>query len=279
MMYFNTITSIFRSDDSGAYAPLPSFNDRNSEKRSSSPSDSSSQVSSAYSASSRWQIDPRTISDATLGLSDGLTVPFALTAGLAALGDTKIVVFAGMAEILAGSISMGIGGYLGASGEAQSAATTKANTIGMVHTSPAEARAAVVSTLECYVSAALLDAVADDITANHEKTIAFLLEHQHRFDSADVSPRLYTSAVCIALGYFFGGLIPLLPYVFIADGGVALICSVVVMVFTLFGFGVGKTALLGERSWKSRTYEGLKMVGLGGSAAAASVLCVRLVHQ
>jgi VIT1/CCC1 family predicted Fe2+/Mn2+ transporter len=149
----------------------------------------------------------------------------------------------------------------------------------MVYTSPAEARAAVISTLECYVSAALLDVVADDITASHDRTIAFLLEHRHRIDCADSSPRLYTSALCIALGYFFGGLIPLLPYVFISDGELALFCSVVVMVFTLFGFGVGKTAILGERSWKVRTREGLKMVGLGGSAAAASVLCVRLVHQ
>jgi hypothetical protein len=117
-MSFNTITSIFRNDKSGSYEPLPTFNTRDSEKEPSSPSESSSQFSSAYSTSSKWQIDPRTVSDATLGLSDGLTVPFALTAGLAALGDTKIVVFAGMAEILAGSISMGIGGYLGASGEA-----------------------------------------------------------------------------------------------------------------------------------------------------------------
>jgi len=117
-MSLNKITSIFRNDDSGSYAPLPTFNTQNPEKQPSSPLESSSQFSSAYSASSKGQIDPRTISDVTLGLSDGLTVPFALTAGLAALGDTKIVVFAGMAEILAGSISMGIGGYLGASGEA-----------------------------------------------------------------------------------------------------------------------------------------------------------------
>ncbi|KAH0289647.1 DUF125-domain-containing protein [Aureobasidium namibiae CBS 147.97] len=270
---------MFPNDDSGSYVPLPTYNTKDSEKEPSPSSESSSQFSSAYSTSSKGQIDPRTISDVTLGLSDGLTVPFALTAGLAALGDTKIVVFAGMAEILAGSISMGIGGYLGASGEAQSASATRATTIAMVHTSHAEARAAVISTLECYVSAALLDTVADDITASYDKTIAFLLEHQHQVDSADVSPRLYTSALCIAFGYFFGGLIPLLPYVFIADGGVALICSVVVMVFTLFAFGVGKTALIGERSLKIRICEGLKMVGLGGSAAAASVLCVRLVHQ
>ena len=62
-------------------------------------------------------IDGRTISDAIIGLSDGLTVPFALTAGLSALEDTKVVVFGGMAELIAGAISMGLGGYLGAKSE------------------------------------------------------------------------------------------------------------------------------------------------------------------
>ena len=62
-------------------------------------------------------IDGRTVSDAIIGLSDGMTVPFALTAGLSALGDTKVVVFGGMAELIAGAISMGLGGYLGAKSE------------------------------------------------------------------------------------------------------------------------------------------------------------------
>lgn len=62
-------------------------------------------------------LDGRTVSDAIIGLSDGMTVPFALTAGLSALGDTKIVVFGGLAELIAGAISMGLGGYLGAKSE------------------------------------------------------------------------------------------------------------------------------------------------------------------
>lgn len=66
--------------------------------------------------SSRF-IDGRTVSDAIIGLSDGLTVPFALTAGLSALGDTRVVVFGGLAELIAGAISMGLGGYLGAKSE------------------------------------------------------------------------------------------------------------------------------------------------------------------
>lgn len=62
-------------------------------------------------------VDGRTVSDAIIGLSDGMTVPFALTAGLSALGDTKGVVFGGLAELIAGAISMGLGGYLGAKSE------------------------------------------------------------------------------------------------------------------------------------------------------------------
>lgn len=63
-------------------------------------------------------INGRIVSDAIIGLSDGMTVPFALTAGLSAFDDTKVVVFGGMAEIVAGSISMGLGGYLGTKSEA-----------------------------------------------------------------------------------------------------------------------------------------------------------------
>lgn len=65
-----------------------------------------------------FRMDARVISDATIGLSDGLTVPFALTAGLSALGNTNVVIYGGFAELIAGAISMGLGGYLGAKSEA-----------------------------------------------------------------------------------------------------------------------------------------------------------------
>ena len=65
-----------------------------------------------------FKVDARIISDATIGLSDGLTVPFALTAGLSALGNTRVVIYGGLAELIAGAISMGLGGYLGAKSEA-----------------------------------------------------------------------------------------------------------------------------------------------------------------
>lgn len=65
-----------------------------------------------------FRVDARIISDATIGLSDGLTVPFALTAGLSALGNTRVVIYGGLAELIAGAISMGLGGYLAAKSEA-----------------------------------------------------------------------------------------------------------------------------------------------------------------
>ena len=71
----------------------------------------------ASESSRTSRLDPRIISDATIGLSDGLTVPFALSAGLSALGSTKVVIYGGIAELVAGSISMGLGGYLGARSE------------------------------------------------------------------------------------------------------------------------------------------------------------------
>lgn len=75
-------------------------------------------TSGSSSSQSRSRINPRIVSDAILGLSDGLTVPFALSAGLSALGNTKVVVLGGLAELAAGAISMGLGGYVGAKSEA-----------------------------------------------------------------------------------------------------------------------------------------------------------------
>lgn len=78
---------------------------------------STSSSSSTSKEKSWYKVDARVISDATIGLSDGLTVPFALTAGLSALGNTRLVIYGGLAELIAGAISMGLGGYLGAKSE------------------------------------------------------------------------------------------------------------------------------------------------------------------
>ncbi|KAK0673058.1 VIT family-domain-containing protein [Cercophora samala] len=85
-------------------------------------------------------VNPRLISDATIGLSDGLTVPFALTAGLTALGDTRTVIYAGLAELIAGAISMGLGGYLGAKGELAAYEESRARLVTLLRAPPPPGR-------------------------------------------------------------------------------------------------------------------------------------------
>jgi hypothetical protein len=102
-----------------SYSPLADRSPSSEEKDMSLPlrSDVEAGNNNSRDAKSCRFIDGRTVSDAIIGLSDGMTVPFALTAGLSALGDTKVVVFGGLAELIAGAISMGLGGYLGAKSE------------------------------------------------------------------------------------------------------------------------------------------------------------------
>jgi VIT1/CCC1 family predicted Fe2+/Mn2+ transporter len=102
-----------------SYSPLADRSSSSEEKDMGLPrrSDVEAGNDNSRDAKSYRFIDGRTVSDAIIGLSDGMTVPFALTAGLSALGDTKVVVFGGLAELIAGAISMGLGGYLGAKSE------------------------------------------------------------------------------------------------------------------------------------------------------------------
>jgi hypothetical protein len=108
------------------YSPVSETDFTDSEKESREPlgkeagdleSASGSPHTATRNEKKSFKIDARVISDAIIGLSDGMTVPFALTAGLSTLDDTKIVVFGGLAELIAGAISMGLGGYLGAKSE------------------------------------------------------------------------------------------------------------------------------------------------------------------
>lgn len=102
--------------DSEKEARIPLGQDKDLELHGDGDSSSSSRLPPSR-AEKKSFVDARVISDAIIGLSDGMTVPFALTAGLSTLEDTKVVVFGGMAELIAGAISMGLGGYLGAKSE------------------------------------------------------------------------------------------------------------------------------------------------------------------
>ncbi|KAF3386128.1 Protein CCC1 [Penicillium rolfsii] len=228
---------------------------------------------------SRW-IDGRTVSDAIIGLSDGMTVPFALTAGLSALGDTKVVVFGGMAELIAGAISMGLGGYLGAKSEEESYKATLKETETQTMTDPASISTTIEEIFEPYELPSELVSQLTGHLAASPMLPSFLMNFHHTLPEPSGS-RAVVCALTIALGYFIGGFVPLLPYFFVGphDAFVALRWSIATMVVALFLFGYGKTCFVsgwsGRRNVRKGVIGGFQMVLVGGVAAGSAMGLVK----
>ncbi|KAK3381544.1 VIT family-domain-containing protein [Podospora didyma] len=242
-----------------------------------------------------FKVNARVVSDATIGLSDGLTVPFALTAGLSALGDTKVVIFGGLAELIAGAISMGLGGYLGAKSEAASYTTTLAQTTSLL-SCPQSAHAEVLAILTPFnLPPPLLASLATHLLTSPSCPRASLTDLVMRLRSDNTggggggapppASRALASALTIAAAYFLGGLVPLLPYLCVHPGPegnlqAALWMSVGVMGVALFVFGYVKTGLVsggwrGAKQLKGAVVGGVQMVVVGGAAAAAAMGLVK----
>ncbi|KAI2465561.1 DUF125-domain-containing protein [Annulohypoxylon bovei var. microspora] len=235
------------------------------------------------------------LSHFTLGFADGLTVPFALTAGLSSLGQTKTVIFAGAAEICAGCISMGVGGYLAARGERAS------NMDGYDHDEKLET--ADEDSVQSYL--ALLDLPPDLLQSvrahvNYHPAIQrrLLCSTDSMVNGSTGRAKEFPPAIVglsVSFGYLLGGLLPLFPYFFVSGVDDGLQWSFVVCILALFVFGFTKDFLLhlgstedrwqhgsvrrGPAKWdriKRGSWEGMRMVVMGGMAAVAAVLCVRL---
>lgn len=228
---------------------------------------------------SATKVNPRTIADATIGLSDGLTVPFALTAGLSTLGDTNVVIYGGLAELMAGSISMGLGGYLGARSEAAGYRAALSETRDVVANHPERAVEIVHDTFATYnFTTDSMNDMATKLLARPESMVDFLMRFHHQLTQDDyTASRALKSGLTISAGYFFGGLIPLLPYLLFASMQTAFAGSVIVMVLALFVFGWVKTALLAEKDRGVCLTNGVQMVLMGSLAAGAAMGCVKAV--
>ncbi|KAJ5493291.1 Vacuolar iron transporter cccA [Penicillium diatomitis] len=229
---------------------------------------------------SRW-IDGRTVSDAIIGLSDGMTVPFALTAGLSALGDTKVVVFGGMAELIAGAISMGLGGYLGAKSEEESYKATLKETENQTMVDPDSVSTTIEDIFEPYeLPAELVSQLKTHLSAS-PMLPSFLMNFHHTLPEPSDS-RAVMCALTIALGYFIGGFVPLLPYFFVGpeDAFIALRWSIATMAIALFLFGYGKTCFVsgwaGRRNVRKGVIGGFQMVLVGGVAAGSAMGLVKV---
>ncbi|KAK4688089.1 vacuolar iron transporter family protein, partial [Tremellales sp. Uapishka_1] len=265
----------------------------------------------------RTLISPEIVRDIIIGLSDGLTVPFALTAGLSSIGSSRLVVLGGLAELCAGAISMGLGGYLASQAELDHFHYLRKQTHARVIRSCAgEMEREVHSILGplgveeplSRLVAEGLRNIEDDISSADGTAVegvysssspsprfqdeedgeglkfsegvgltAFLLKFGEGIEEVPRS-RLYISALTIGLSYFVGGLIPLLPYIFTKTAHMGLIISVILTGIILLIFGAFKTYFTGaEGGWKGYTYGSFSTMLVGGLAAGAAFLLVRVM--
>src|SRR5476649_1474792 len=175
------------------------------------------------------------VRDIVIGMSDGLTVPFALAAGLSgAVEGTNIIITARLAEVAAGAIAMGLGGYLAAKTDAEHFASERAREERETKEMPEEEAAEVANILRSYgLDEAMVPAVVASICADKKRWVDFMMRFELGLEEPDPR-RASRSAFTIALSYIAGGLVPLAPYFFIRSVHSALIGSVIVTLLTLF---------------------------------------------
>ena len=207
------------------------------------------------------------VRDVILGLSDGLTTPFALAAGLAgATTSNLLVVIGGLAEIAAGSISMGLGGYLAAQSEAETYRTELARETQETEVMPGEERAEVRRIFRDYgLHGSALQQATDAVTAQRDAWVRFMMREELGLEEPAPRAALW-SALRIAAAYVAAGLIPLVPYLFPTSVGRALLASVAVTGVALLVFGAVKARYTGGAPLRSA----VQTFGIGGAAAAVA---------
>ncbi|GHO80210.1 hypothetical protein KSD_79810 [Ktedonobacter sp. SOSP1-85] len=215
-----------------------------------------------------------TIRDIVIGMSDGLTVPFALAAGLSgAVSSTAIIVTAGLAEIAAGSIAMGLGGYLAARSDAEHYASERKREQLEVQEKAGAEKEEVREIFASYGLTPEQSApIVDALSKRPQAWVDFMMRFELGLEEPDPR-RAFASALTIALSYIVGGIIPLSPYILLATAQTALITSVGITLLALLIFGYVKGRFTGTRPLRS----GLQTAVIGGVAAAAAFLIARAI--
>lgn len=205
--------------------------------------------------------------DVVIGMSDGLTVPFALAAGLSGVIDkSSIVVLAGIAEIAAGSIAMGLGGYLAGKTEQDHYSSEVKREYDEVENLRYKE---IEETKEFFanigLSPALQEQATEEIAQDKDRWVEFMMKYELGLDKPDPN-RATKSALNIGVSYIVGGVIPLSPYFFMESSAEALKISVIVTLLCLFIFGFFKSRITGVNPWLGA----LKVTVIGAVAAAAA---------
>lgn len=214
-----------------------------------------------------------TVRDVVIGMADGLTVPFALAAGLsAAVSSTSVVITAGLAEIAAGAIAMGLGGYLAAKADAEHFASEEAREIWEVDNKRSFEVREVREVFEKFgLKGAPLEQVVTAVTSDKRQWVEFMMRFELGLEAPDPK-RALTSALTIGGSYLVGGLIPLAPYFFSKNINEALLISVGVTGVALAVFGAVKGHFTGMNKFRSAAQTLL----VGGLAAGAAFGLARL---
>jgi hypothetical protein len=214
--------------------------------------------------------------DIVIGMSDGLTVPFALAAGLSgAVDNSSIIIIAGIAEIAAGSIAMGLGGYLaGKTEQDHYNSEVKREYDEVEHLRHKE----IEETKEFFANIGLSEELqvkaTDEISKDKDKWVDFMMKYELGLDKPDPK-RATKSAMNIGLSYIAGGIIPLSPYFFISNSIEALQYSVIATLLCLFAFGFFKSKITGINPWLGA----IRVTLIGALAAGAAFGVAKLISH
>ncbi|KAI9022728.1 VIT family-domain-containing protein [Phycomyces nitens] len=218
---------------------------------------------------------PELVRDCIMGLSDGLTVPFALAAGLSSLGDPRIVIYGGLAELVSGAISMGLGGYLAARSEADHYKTERLREEQEVELYPKEEEEEIIELFEPYgLDRESMEPMMVKFRENTENFVDFMMKFELNLEMPDPN-RSWISALTIGTSYLLGGFIPLLPYFFVSNTTRALFYSIFFTSLTLLTFGYVKSIYLRPAQ---AIIGALQTFAIGAVAAASSYALVAMVN-
>jgi VIT1/CCC1 family predicted Fe2+/Mn2+ transporter len=213
--------------------------------------------------------------DIVIGMSDGLTVPFALAAGLSgAVSSTNLIVIAGLAEIAAGSIAMGLGGYLAGKTEVDHYNAELQREYREVEQVPEMEKEEVRTFFASLgLSQQIQEQAVEEVIKDKKKWVDLMMKYELGLDKPDPK-RARKSAFNIGFSYIVGGLIPLSPYFFVSSGIEGLKISAVITLACLFSFGYFKSRLTGVNRWEGA----IRVMIIGALAAGCAFAIARLIQ-
>jgi VIT1/CCC1 family predicted Fe2+/Mn2+ transporter len=214
------------------------------------------------------------VRDVIIGMSDGLTVPFALAAGLTgAITASSLIITAGFAEIAAGSIAMGLGGYLAAKSDFEHYYSEKKREKFEVEKLPAAEMEEVSVVFEKYgLSNEEIKPILEKFEKNHKSWVDFMMKYELGLEVPD-KKRGIKSALTIAASYIVGGIIPLSPYFFLKEAHKGLLISAIMTFVALMVFGFVKGKFTGAKPVRSA----IQTVVIGGIAATAAFMLAKFI--